>query len=37
VSGFLAIALADNTVGEEINIATNSEISVKDLAQKTGG
>jgi NAD dependent epimerase/dehydratase len=34
VSGFLAIALADNTVGEEINIATNSEISVKDLAQK---
>lgn len=34
VKGFLEIALSDKTIGEEINIATNSEISVGDLAQK---
>lgn len=32
--GFVEIAKSDNTVGEEINIATNLEISVGDLAQK---
>jgi dTDP-glucose 4,6-dehydratase len=32
VSGFMAIAGADSTVGEEINIATGQEISIGDLA-----
>ena len=32
VDGFLRIALADATVGEEINIATQQEISIGDLA-----
>jgi NAD dependent epimerase/dehydratase len=34
VNGFLAIAKSENTIGEEINIATNQEISVGDLAAK---
>ncbi|MFH1310692.1 MAG: NAD-dependent 4,6-dehydratase LegB [Candidatus Omnitrophota bacterium] len=34
VKGFVKIASADNTIGEEINIATGTEISVGDLAQK---
>jgi NAD dependent epimerase/dehydratase len=29
--GFLAVAESDNTIGKEINIASNSEISVKDI------
>lgn len=33
VDGFLSIAQSSGTIGEEINIATNSEISVGDLAQ----
>lgn len=33
VNGFVAIAKSDKVIGEEINIATQSEISVKDLAQ----
>lgn len=33
-SGFVSIAMADNVVGEEINIATQQEISVGDLAKK---
>ena len=32
VRGFVAIAAADHTIGEEINIATQSEISVGDIA-----
>ena len=32
--GFIRIAKSDNTVGEEINIATGKEISIGDLAQK---
>jgi NAD dependent epimerase/dehydratase len=32
--GFLAIARSDRTVGEEINIATQTEISVGELARK---
>jgi NAD dependent epimerase/dehydratase len=32
--GFIEIANSEKTVGEEINIATNSEITVGDLAQK---
>lgn len=32
VRGFAAIAAADHTIGEEINIATQSEISVGDIA-----
>ncbi len=32
--GFIEIASSDKTIGEEINIATQSEISVGDLAQK---
>jgi NAD dependent epimerase/dehydratase len=32
--GFLKIATSDSTIGEEINIATQSEISIQDLAQK---
>jgi NAD dependent epimerase/dehydratase len=34
VAGFTAIAKADKVAGEEINIATQQEISVMDLAQK---
>ncbi|NUO38801.1 MAG: SDR family NAD(P)-dependent oxidoreductase [Gemmatimonadaceae bacterium] len=34
VAGFLAIARADATVGEEINIATEREISIGDLVEK---
>ena len=34
VRAFIAIAEADNTDGEEINIASQSEISVGDLARK---
>lgn len=34
VEGFVEIAKSDKTLGEEINIATNQEISIKDLAQK---
>lgn len=33
-SGFVEIARSDLTYGEEINIATNNEISIGDLAQK---
>jgi len=32
--GFIEIAKSDKTVGEEINIATQSEITIGDLAQK---
>lgn len=34
VSGFYEIAISDKTKGEEINIATQTEISIGDLAQK---
>lgn len=34
---FVQIARSDKTTGEEINIATGSEISIKDLAQKLIG
>lgn len=34
VKGFVEIAKSDKTIGEEINIATNREITVGDLAQK---
>jgi NAD dependent epimerase/dehydratase len=34
VRGFVAIAEADKTIGEEVNIATESEITVGDLAGK---
>jgi NAD dependent epimerase/dehydratase len=34
VAGFLAIAGSDRTIGEEINIATQSEISIGDLAEE---
>lgn len=37
VNAFVAIAESDETIGEEINIATNSEISIGDLAQKIVG
>ncbi len=33
-NGFVEIAKSDSTIGEEINIATSSEIAVGDLAQK---
>lgn len=33
VNGFVEIAKSTKTVGEEINIATQQEISIKDLAQ----
>ncbi|MEY8515832.1 NAD-dependent 4,6-dehydratase LegB [Lachnospiraceae bacterium 29-84] len=33
-AGFVAIAESDRTVGEEINIATQKEISIGDLAQE---
>ena len=34
VQGFIRIAESDQTVGEEINIATQKEISIGDLAKK---
>lgn len=34
VAGFLAIAAADGTIGEEINIATQVEISIRSLAEE---
>jgi NAD dependent epimerase/dehydratase len=34
VEGFVAIAKSDRTIGQEINIATQQEISIQDLAQK---
>lgn len=34
VRGFVAIAASDRTIGEEINIATQQEIAVGDLASK---
>jgi NAD dependent epimerase/dehydratase len=34
VNGFIEIAKSEKTIGEEINIATQSEISIGDLAQK---
>ena len=34
VAGFLAIAAADDTIGEEINIATQQEISIGALVEK---
>ncbi|RTZ70656.1 MAG: NAD-dependent dehydratase [Aquificaceae bacterium] len=34
VEGFIRIAKSDQTVGEEINIATGKEISIKQLAEK---
>ena len=33
-AGFIAIAESDKTVGEEINIATGTEISIADLAKE---
>ncbi|MDN3513531.1 MAG: NAD-dependent 4,6-dehydratase LegB [Candidatus Brocadia sp.] len=33
VEGFIAIAKSDNSVGEEINIATQTEISIGELAR----
>jgi dTDP-glucose 4,6-dehydratase len=33
-SAFVTIADSDNTIGEEINIATQNEISIKDLANE---
>lgn len=34
VAGFIAIAKSDNTIGEEINIATQKEISIGELANE---
>lgn len=34
VRGFIKIAESENTIGEEINIASQSEISIGDVAQK---
>jgi dTDP-glucose 4,6-dehydratase len=34
VEGFIAIAKSDRTVGEEINIATQREVSIGELAQE---
>lgn len=34
VSGFIAIAESDKTIGEEINIASQKEISIGELAQE---
>jgi NAD dependent epimerase/dehydratase len=34
VRGFYEIAIQDKTIGQEINIATNSEITIGNLAQK---
>ncbi len=33
-AGFIAIAQSDQTIGEEINIATQQEISIGDLANE---
>lgn len=33
VAGFIAVAESDKTIGQEINIASNSEISIGDLAK----
>ena len=33
-AGFLAIAESDRTIGEEINIATQQEVSIGDLAKE---
>ena len=37
VNGFVEIARSDKVIGEDINIATGREISIKDLAQKLIG
>lgn len=37
VEGFIAIAKSEKTVGEELNLATQHEISIGDLAQKLIG
>ena len=34
VNGFIEIAESDKTIGEEINIATQTEVSIGDLSQK---
>ena len=34
VEGFVAIAKSDKTIGEEINIATQNEISIGEMSQK---
>ena len=34
VNGFIEIAKSEKTIGEEVNIATQSEISIGDLAKK---
>jgi len=34
VEGFVKIAQSDNTIGEDINIATGKEISIKELVEK---
>ncbi len=34
VNGFIEIAKSEKTIGEEINVATQSEISIGDLARK---
>ncbi len=34
VNGFIEIAKSDQTIGEEVNIATQSEISIGDLANR---
>lgn len=34
VKGFIEIAKSDNTIGEEINIATQAEVSIGDIAKK---
>lgn len=34
INGFLEISKCDNTIGEEINIATSKEISIKELANE---
>ncbi len=34
VDGFIKIAESDNTIGEEINIATQTEISIRQLAEE---
>ena len=34
VAGFLSIYQSDQTIGEEINIATQTEISIQDLAEE---
>ena len=34
VAGFIAIAESDKTIGQEINIATQREISIGDLAKE---